>query len=273
MPSPTKLSKILLMLSRQMSEYAITGVPDSNLATTTFGDDALSPYPDDYFNDYFGRTFEGTHRGTNFVVTDFASSGGRVTIKVAAATAYDASDKFFMLPDYPVQDMIDAINLAISMVEGEALESAYDDNLLVVADVFEYDVPKGFHSIEEIVQESGTAGRYSSWNDTRDNRHWRILDGPEPKIWLDSGLVSLTAGRNLRVIGQKNARHLNEEDDDDTTLVPMPYLVYQAKANLHLPRVGELNDQQDRWRNMAQSRADMERGGVQIAGRGLTVNR
>jgi hypothetical protein len=272
MPTPTKLSDLLYKLARLMSENTIKGVPDSNLATTTFGENQLSPYPDDYFNDYHGRTYEGTHRGSNFVVTDFATTAGVVTVKVAQAVAYDKSDKFFMLPDYPVQDLIDAINLAISMVETEALESAVDDNLKVISGVFEYDVPKDFHSIEHIIQEASTADQYRFESGMRNNRHWDILNGFEPKIWFDPDLVSLTAGRNLRIMGQKVASQLNEEDDDDTTLVPTAYLLYQAKANLHSARADDLKDEHQRKYVLAQNRADMERVHVQVPARGRTVN-
>jgi hypothetical protein len=271
MPQSTKLSKVCIMLARLMGETA-TGTPDSQLSTTTFGDDALSHREDDYFNDWFGRTFEGTHRGTDFVVSDFASTDGKVTVKVAQAITYDASDKFFMLQDYTVPELIDAVNLAISMVEEEALEPSIDENILTVSGVFEYDVPDGIYAIDYIVEQDSTAGRYTYDRDVVNPRHWRILDGPEPKIWFDSSISGLTADRNLRVVGQKIAAQLPDDDDDATTQVALAYLLHQAKANLHFARAAEIGDAHALKMDLAQKRADVERPRLQVSSRGVVVN-
>jgi hypothetical protein len=271
MPQATKLSKVCIMLADLMGEIA-TGTPDGTLATNTFADDALSHKEDDYFKDWFGRTFEGTHRGTNFVISDFVSTSGVVTVKVALATAYDASDKFYMLQDYTVPELINAINLSVSMVEEEALEASVDENILTVSGVYEYDVPQGMYSIEYIVMESGTTDRYSFDRDVVDPRHWTVLNGPEPKIWFDDDISGLTSGRNLRVIGQKVAAQLPEDDDDATTQVALSYLIHQAKANLHFSHAAEIGDAHALKMDLAQKRADMERPRLAVSSRGIVVN-
>ena len=269
MPVANNLSTVCILLGDLLTGQQEVHSPGTDFATTTFGVAALGAYENDYFNQWFGRTLEGTHRNTNFIVRDFVKTNGVVTVEETAAVAYDASDRFFMVPDYPIPELIRAINLAITTVEHEALEAAVDDNLVTVAAQFEYDVPPDFHSVEEIFLESGTADRYRN-TDRIDTRHWTIKPGSEPKLWFDADLVSLTAGRNLRVVGQKVAAQL--VDDDDLTLVPMAFLLYQAKANVHFGRIDDLDDSHDRKMALSQVRADSERVRVRKAARGLTVN-
>jgi len=124
MPVANNLSTVCILLGDMLTGQQEVHSPGTDFATTTFGVAPLGAYENDYFNQWFGRTFEGTHRNTNFIVKDFVKTNGVVTVEETAAVAYDASDRFFMVPDYPVPELIRAINLAITTVEHEAPSSS-----------------------------------------------------------------------------------------------------------------------------------------------------
>ena len=142
-----------------------------------------------YFNDWHGRFYSGTHLNTDFDVVDFAKTAGVVTFDPDLGSAVVVSDLFEMYPDFTPAEINDAINMAISMVEEEALQDKVDVTLVVAASTYEYTIPTGFVFVDQIFQESGTADRYSPSGDLIDVRHWRILDGSTPKIWFDNNEI------------------------------------------------------------------------------------
>lgn len=248
----------------------VTGTPDTNLAVGTFGCAKLAVYADDYFNDWHGRFYAGTHKDTSFTTTDFVKTAGVSTFAPVLGEAVVVGDLFEMYAEFTPEEINNAINLAISMVEEEALQDKVDATLETAASTFEYTIPSGFVFILEIFQESGTADRYSPSGDHIDYRHWRILRGTTPKIWFDNNYVSLTTSRNLRLVGQGIQAQLSL--DADTCAINPAFIVYQAKANLHFSRVDEEGDAH--WNKMvaAQKRADDERRHIQVAGRGRKVS-
>jgi len=248
----------------------VTGTPDTNLAVGTFGCAKLAVYANDYFNDWFGRFYEGTHLNTDFVVTDFVATAGVVSFDPDLGTAVDATDLFEMYPDFTPAEINDAINLAISMVEEEALQDKVDATLAVIASTFEYTIPTGFVYVDQIFQEESTADRYSPSGDLIDYRHWRVLHGSTPKIWFDNNYVSLTTDRNLRLVGQAVQAQLSL--DASTCAISKAYIIYQAKANLHFSRVDEQNDAHWNKLQAAQALADIERKRIRVAGRGRKVS-
>jgi len=256
-------------VSRLLGE-SIVGVPGSDFAVNAFGCAKLAVYANDYFNDFSGRFYSGTHLNTDFTVTDFVKTAGVVTFSPSVSGAVDATDLFEMYPDFTPAEINDAINLALSMVEEEALQDKVDATLAVIASTFEYAIPTGFVYIDQIFQETSTADRYSPSGNLIDVRHWRVLHGSTPKVWFDNEYVSLTTGRNLRLVGQQYPAQLSL--DADECAVSQAYIVYQAKANLHFSRVDEQGDAH--WNKMvaAQSRATEERKRIRVAGRGQRVS-
>ena len=264
-------------LGRMMhGQDAILGVPATNLTTTTMGVAKLTVYPDDYFNDWFGRFYAGPRADTDFDVTDFDQekepglTPGVLTFKPALSAAPVIHDLFEMYPDFSPGEMNDAINLAIASVTQGALQDKRDDSLTVIAGTFEYEIPAGFLYIWEILQEQSTNGRYSSSLNTIDQRYWRILPGSPPKLWFDSNWVTLTTGRKLRIIGQQAPAQLAK--DSDLCSVDQAYVLYQAKANLHLSRASESGDEHDKKMVLAQARAHEERKSITVAGLGERVS-
>jgi hypothetical protein len=248
---------------------AITGTPATNLTKGQFGVKALAVYEDDFFLDWFGRFYSGPHKDTDFVVTGFTQTDGVVELDPDLSTAVEAQDLFEMYPEFSPAEMNDAINAAIAMVEDEALQDKRDETLVAVATQWEYDVPPDFVTVEQIYEESGTAGRYSPSGALLDVRHWRILPGSPPKIWFDNTYKTLTAGRKLRLVGQQAPPQLTK--DDDLCSVPQMYVLYQAKAHLHLARVEESGDDHYKKMVVAQARAHEERKRLLVASRGSRV--
>lgn len=266
------------LLGRLMhGDDVLVGVPATKLTTTTMGVTRLSIFDDDYFNDWYGRFFLGPLADNDFVIDDFdqlvepALTDGLITFKPTMSSAVTTQDQFEAYPDFSPAEMNDAINLAIASVEEECLQDKRDETITVVSSTtYEYDLPAGFSYIQSIVMEQGTSGRFSTSLDTIDRRYWRILRGSPPKLWFDSNYVSLTAGRKLRILGQQGPAQLTK--DGDLCLVDQAYVIYQAKANLHLSRISELGDEHDKKMVVAQSRAHEERRGVMVAGVGEKVS-
>lgn len=254
----------------------VLAVPATDLATTTMGVTKLTVYPDDYFIDWHGRFYLGPNADTDFEVTDFDQETepglkpGVIHFKPALADATLVSDAFEMYPEFSPAEMDDAINLAIRSVEKEALQDKRDESVTVISSTtYEYAIPAGFVTIQSIIMEQGTSGRFSPSLDTIDRKHWRILPGTPPKLWFDSNYVTLTADRKLRILGQQAPPILSK--DSDLCSVDLAYVLYQAKANLHLGRISESGDEHDKKMVVAQRRAHEERQGLMVASVGEVV--
>jgi hypothetical protein len=265
-------------LARMMhGDNMVVGTPSSdNLSTTTFSVSKLSAYSDDYFNDWHGRFFLGPKADTVFTVTDFDQlvepglTDGKLTLKPTQTSAMTVQDQFEIYPDYTSEELNDAINLALTMVEEVALQDKRDESLVAVSTQHEYDVPAGFKTVWQIIRESGTSGRYSNSLDKIDPAYWRILPGAPPKIWFDSNYIELTSNRRLRLIGQQAPAQLNK--DSDLCSVDQSYVVYQAKANLHFTRIEQMDDDHYKKMQVAQGMADRERESIMVAPVGEKVS-
>ena len=238
------------------------GTPDGTYAVTTFGCAGLALEEDDFFIDWFGRFYSGTHKDTDFEVTDFAKSNGVVTFSPALATATVAGDLFELHRDYTPAHINTLINLAIQQVETAALEDKVDDTLLTVASTFVYDLPTGFYTIEEVYQEESTANLYKP-SGLLDPKGWQILRATTKRLWIDQNIISLTAARNLRLVGQAKPSVFSA--DAGTTNVNPNYIVQQVKAWLHQSR-GEKEAMA-----IAQAIADRERRRLYVRPRGKLV--
>lgn len=277
MAEPWKRYEGRQALGRLMQgENVVVGTPDVALTTTTFGFAAVDNFPDQYFKDWFGRFYDGPQANKNFQVTDFDQVTAPILLKAvftitpAMSAAIITRDLFEMYQDYSPAEMNDAINLAIDMVANEALEDKRDESLTLVDNIFEYDMPAGFSYLEEVIMEAETLGQYSVATDTVDIRHWDVLLGDTPRLWFDDAYFSITAGRKLRLIGQKRPARL--VNDADVSNVDQAYVLYQAKANLHFARSEQSGDAHQEKMGLAQTLADRERQRLMIAGRGSRVS-
>ena len=269
MSTATSRFSLRQSIARLMGEV-FTGTPSGGFEVNSFQCSALAVYENDYFKDWFGRFYSGTHKDTDFVITAFAKANGVITFSPSLGTAVDATDLFEIYPDFKPQEFNDAINLAISMVEEEALQDKVDATLTVADSTFEYTIPTGFVFIDQIFQESETADRYSPSMNSIDTRHWRILHGTTPKLWFDHNYVSLTTGRKLRLVGQAVQAQLSL--DASTCSISKAFITYQAKANLHFSRVDEQGDAHWNKFQAAQTVAIQERAHISVSGRGKKVS-
>ena len=195
-----------------------------------------------------------------------------LTFSPAADDTVDAQDLLELHQDFTPLEINDVINLAISMVEDEALQNVVDESIQVKASTFEYTLPSGIRSIDRIYQEQGTADRYSASGDLIDPRHWRVFHDSPARLWFDPSYVTLTADRNLRIVGQKVQAQLSL--DDDLCSINQAFIVYQAKALLHESRIrGEGSGFEGHTTQMglAQARADAEREHIQTSMTGTPV--
>jgi hypothetical protein len=250
----------------------VVGTPAATLSTTGFQCAALALEEDDYYIDWYLRFYSGTHKDITTRVTDFTQSGGVVVFSPAVTDAVVVTDLFELHRDFSPEEINNAINMAIQMVEDEALQDNTDETLVVLANTFEYEIPAGFYSIEDIYQEESTTGLYKE-SGRIDLRNWKIIDsGGDKYLWINSDIVTLTTGRHLRLVGQTRATALSL-DAEETDINPS-YIIQQAKALLHQQRIdgsGGISEMHDKQMGIAQSMADRERSKVFVASRGWRV--
>jgi hypothetical protein len=248
-----------------------TATPSGNFAVNGTDTTELAVFVDDYFNDWHGRFYAGPNRDTNFEVTVFVKSLGHITF-LPAATAVVAQDLLELHQDFTPIEINDAINIAISIVETEALLDIVDESIEVKSAVFEYAIPSGIYSIDHIYQEQDTEDRYSPSANLIDRRYWRVLHGSPSMLWFNDSYVTLTANRNLRIVGQKLQPQL--VFDDDLCSINQSFIIYQAKALLHQSRIrgeGSGFEGHTTQMSMAQRRASEERLGIRVAMQGMRV--
>jgi len=258
-------------VERMMGE-SITGTPSGFLTVNTFGCTKLEVYSDDYFKDWHGRFYSGTHKDISFVVTGFTQAGGICAFSPSVSVKTDSTDLFELIaPDFSADEINDAINLAISMVEKEGLQDKVDTTTEVVASTYEYPIPVGFLYIREVYQEDSVAGRYTASSGRMDVRHWEILPGSPAKLWFNSSLASLSAGRHLRLVGQQAPPQL--ATDAAICEVSPSYIVFQTKALLLATRLTgtESTLRAQEQMTIAQTMADRERQHLRVAGAGRRV--
>jgi hypothetical protein len=267
----TKFSLLRQRLGRLTSDNRV-GTPDGEGTTTTFNVSALASFADNYFNAWHGRFYSGDHKGVNFEVDDFTSTTGRITFSPAVTGNIKASSRFEIYRDITPVDMDDFINIALSMVEDEALSDQVDETIQMVSSTYEYTIPPAFAYLDRIYEEQSTSGQYSASSNPLDYRWWRILPGSPPRIWLDSALFTPTNGRKLRLIGLASQAQL--VDDDDLCSVDQAFVIYQAKALFHESKIrGPGADFEDHRTQavIARTRADSERTRLQIGATGRRV--
>ncbi|MBT9143126.1 MAG: hypothetical protein DDT29_01525 [Dehalococcoidia bacterium] len=267
----SKLYELRQMVGRLTSSMKM-GTPSGGFGLGTFQSVTLADiYSNGYFNDWWIRFYRGTHRDRSARVMNFVAINGVINFRPNLPTNVDATCLFELHKDFTIEEINDAINLSISMVEDEALQDRVDESLIVIANRHEYVIPSGFLFIDRIFQEGDPANLYPP-DGMINSAHWQILRGATPRIWFDNNLVALTTGKRLRIVGQSAQRQLTL--DADICQVNATFLVYQAKALLHQSRIrGEGADFQEHKSQlaMAQSLADRERRRLFVSPRGRRI--
>ncbi len=263
------MSNSLATLRQQIGRFLgagdtamFTGTPAATLSTTGFTCAALDQYENDYFNEWWLRVYSGTHKDTTRAITDFTQSGGTFVFSPAFSTAMVVADLFELHRDFSPEEINAAINMAILMVETEALADKVDETLAITASTWEYTLPTGFYIVSAVYQEESTSGKYAE-ADRIDPLSWKILSlSTGKKLWLDPDRTFLTTGRHLRLEGQALASQLTL--DADTTDISPAYLGSQAIALLHLGRSGEVSKAHMSQAQLMQGLADRERVKLQV---------
>lgn len=118
------------MLGGGQSPVIVVGTPTGSFSTTGFACSSLAQYPDDHFNTGWIHFYSGTHKDVTRNVSDFAASGGTVTLDPAVTGAIDATDLFELWWGYNPDDIDQYINQAIQSVEDEWLPDSLDESLV-----------------------------------------------------------------------------------------------------------------------------------------------
>jgi len=183
-------------------------------------------------------------------ITDFTVATGVGTITFAPVidgnTAVGIT--YSLHTDFPRDEVVDAINLAIDRVAEEALFWKIDETTTtLVAAQYEYDLPTDFMFLCRVTMANSDGNFYDA---PIDPSNYKIIYGATPKLhfigmpsdqkleghnwgslWRDSDLV---AGRLLRLEGLGSPARL--ANDGDTCPVDPNYIIHQAAATLFLSR-------------------------------------
>ena len=242
-------------------------------ARESFIDENLKVKSDGYYDDWYGRFYDGIHLNTTFNVTTYDGDEGQINFipPLSEGNQVDTTDLYYLTIDYAPEELIRAINQAIVMVEDEVLQDALDETTLVIENVYEYPIPPTFSHIETIVEESAADTGKFSISTGKINKFNILRDNPR-KLWFDPSVVTLTAGRKLRLIGQQKAQRLTF-DSDESHISPA-FLLQQAKALLHQSRIkGEGADFEEPRSQigLAQAMANDARRRIQVPATGWPV--
>lgn len=190
--------------------------------------------PDDYFNKYLEMfCYSGTGIGTSGKPTDWLNTTHTLTFKPAATLT--AGDLVEIHRRFTVNQYNRAINQAIQMVAKEALIDKIDTtSITLIADTYQYTLPTDLLYIFFLDLESSTAGVYDEGKPIN-NDYWRIVPGATPKLEFIKNRYSLTAGRDIRIIGLASPSVL-DSDSEQCPINPV-YIAYQAAALLHQSRI------------------------------------
>ncbi len=185
-------------------------------------------------------------------------------------------DGFLKIENVTVSNSLTELTASFRIETGAAISAYVDKMYLVCGDtIYEYTVPTGFYTIENIYQEQLTIGQFSRKYDliSAENGWSFLINGTTKKIWFDPNIASLSSGRKLRIEGQSKASQLTL--DADTTDVPPAYIVQQATALLHQALItgnDAVSQRHQTQMAMAQTLANIERPKCKTGLRGFKVD-
>jgi hypothetical protein len=239
-------------------------------------DDTSRPEVADYWNSKGSWIYirSGTYAGAYKKITDFVNGTGVITFTPTLAGNIVAGVTYSIHTDFPRDEVVSAINLAIDRVAEEALFWKIDEtSITLVASQYEYELPTDFMFLHRVTMADTNGNFYGS---PIDPSQYEIVFGSAPKIkfmgfpidrqyeghdwgslWKDNGFV---AGRLLRLEGLGSQSTLST--DSDTCAISPNYIIYQAAATLFLSRSrGSDSDPDDNWRRATacQTIANQER--------------
>jgi len=252
--------------------------------SSTLDDDTNRNEEDDFWNElpyaevYIRTTTDsGAPIGETRKISDFANSGGQVTVSDAFSANITTLDTYSIHTDFKRDSVVEAINMAIDMVAEKALVWKVDaTSTTTVADTYKYNVPSGFMYINKITM-ADASGNFPG--DPIPPDQWSIMHGATQEIefalfptqgqfqdhyyselWAETDMV---ASRSLRIEGLAIPDVLSA--DTDTCPISPAYIMYQAGAILHGGRIEQPEGNYDAHRTQAefcQGRADVERARI-----------
>jgi len=274
----TTLAELVEQVCRIVHDWTegiATGGDATKLQDSTYRVEA-----DDYWSDKGSYIYirSGLAIGNYRKVKTYKNTNGEITPYANFSGAIAASDTYSLHTDFPRDEVVEMINLAIDMVAEEALLWKVDEtSVTLVASTYEYSLPTDFMYIFKVTMANsdGTFGDQPPI----DPSQYRIVHSAVPKLrfspfpddqkysghyygqlWAEDGLV---ADRALRIEGLGTPDVLSA--DSSTCAISPAYVAFQAAALLHLSRVrraGEDPDNHSAQATIWQKRADIERGKI-----------
>jgi len=243
-----------------LRDWLAGSATSSSTATTTLADATNRNEKDDYFNNlpqaeiYIYETTDGAAPiGERRDISDFANTGGIITVSDAFSALITSGDKYSIHTDYPRADIVSAINSAVDDAAQLSLVEASDTSLVLVAGVNQYIIPEDFIYIYRITMADANGDFYGDPIPADQYNIVRAL--PQPRIHFRYQPVELqssghyyganwvngefSTGRSLLIEGYKKQATL--VNDTDYCYISPTYVCAQAAAYLHAVRI-ERND-------------------------------
>ena len=212
----------------------IYGQAGTTGATTTKNYCPFLWQPDAYYNENFYEcyVYAGTNIGVTKRITDWDLSTFLATVHSAYAAACDATSYLEFHHIFSTDDLNKAINLSLESGARRYLIDLKDETTItLVADTYEYALPTSFLYIHKIVTENlaDSDDYYDSAEIDFDD--WNIIKANPAKLQLVYGRYTITAGKDLRILGQGTQALLT--GDTSVCYLPPDWIV--SKAITYLP--------------------------------------
>lgn len=239
---------------------------------------------DDYFNNlphaeiYIRTTLTGeAPQGEMRLINDFVNATGRIESPHNYTVAPAEGATYSIHSEFPRNEVVEAINMAIDMVAEEALVWLVDETTIdaLVAAQYEYNLPTNMMWLFKVTMEDADGNFEDVDPIPADQYHILHASTPVLKLdlfptgqkheghyfgnfWAESNLV---ADRALRLEGMASPATLSS--DTSTCPISPAYVTFQAAALLLGSRISGIDPDASATRsNYWQKRADIERAKV-----------
>jgi hypothetical protein len=249
----TTMESLIERLCRTVLNDWKTGTATGG-STTTVVDAVRRDEPDDYFQNtipvsyaYIRTTTDNlAPKGEERKASDFANTGGSLTVTPAFSVTTGAGDTYAIIHLKRWDELKEYLNSAIDLVKSEVLLPKIDETSITIQpDTYEYPLPSGFTHIYRVTQADANGDFYDAPIDpthytivraaTTPMLHFKkapaelaLADHFYGMLWYDA---ESTDDRKLRVEGMGLQSRL--VGDQDICYINPSFVVAQAGAFVH----------------------------------------
>lgn len=240
---------VVYVLRNVVHEWYGGGKTTSSGSSSTLKDTLLQQN-DDYFQtlNAWVHIRSGAYEGHDGKISDFANSGNTVTFAPTAGGTIASDVLYAILVEYPWDEIVSAINLAIEQVARDVLIPLVDESsIITVTAKSEYELPSNFVYLHKVTigdsddtWEDITAYPPDGYRVVRGGALPLLRFGKFPSEQQFQGHLYgaygvLTAGRKIRLEG--SGRQAKLLQPTDMCYIDPVYIAYKAGQYLHLPRI------------------------------------